>query len=272
MAGLVKQFTAFGTDAVGLERLLRLFQSIALVIASYPTLLLLTSPDASEKAQIATATMLFQLAGRLNIIRRTMRVFRFLGDFQHGWAVYTAQDKSLEMWCDVLGSSFWGMFGFIESLTLPDLMDVQNLEFFGPQRTEEMNSQAQVIWFAALYASALGSGIQILRTLAYRPVPQPLQVPSEDGQATEKDSTGLDDMRKERERLKQALQKKTSEEKSQITGLSISLLASVLDMAIPVSTLGWVNIDDGIVAGIMVVTTFLTSTGAWQRCGQSVGA
>jgi hypothetical protein len=270
---------------------LRLFQAIALVIAAYPPLLTLVTPLSPEFTLDASVGTYLQFGGRLNIIRRTMRLFRFLDSFQAAFAALggSGEAKGLGVWCDILAASFWGMFGFAESATLLDLLDVENLEVFGPDLTAEINYQAQMVWLLALCASALGSAVRIIQGLAYRPVPQsgafggtgedPAKAIDDSpsnatSNATEKELLKKDDVHSERERLrglaeKQKEQRKASEKKqgAELSRLTMRLTADVLDMVVPAATLGWIDVPPVLVGGIMVVTTILTAMDPWQRCG-----
>ncbi|KFA60503.1 hypothetical protein S40285_06908 [Stachybotrys chlorohalonatus IBT 40285] len=295
MVSVLEQFTAFGTDNVGLERLLRLLQSTALVLAAYPPLLELLFSFYPQLMHADAVATLFQLGGRLNLIRRTMRLFRFLDAFQSSWAASQTRGKSFEVWCDVLSRSFWGMFGLAESATLVDLMDIEHLEIFGADLTAEINYQAQMLWLLALYASALGSGTRILRTLAYRAVPQdgggygtgekPVQEAYSEknstsetvAQVADKESTAKEELEKERERLKDIVSKRKQERKAwslqvggQVVNLSVKLLADILDMVIPAATLGWIKVEPGFVGAVMFATTILTSIDPWRRCTEQV--
>ncbi|KAI9151940.1 hypothetical protein HJFPF1_09157 [Paramyrothecium foliicola] len=294
MPGIVEQFTLFNTDIVGLERTLRLLQSICLVIASYPQILIYFFPNDEESAYMFAVTTLFQLSGRLNVIRRTMRLFRFLDSFIAGWRAYTTKEKGSDAWLDIFSKSFWGMFQMVESITLPDLLDVEYLEIFGQERTVEMNNQAQILWFLALFCSASGSCIKLFRTLAYRAVPttgggygtgeEPAQASytakdekKSPAVAVEKETTKAAGLETEREKLKAVVEKRKAERKAmaaevggKVSDLVRGVAADVLDMAIPATALGWLDPDSGTIGSIMVVTTILTSIPTWKRYGREL--
>jgi hypothetical protein len=50
------------------------------------------------------------------------------------------------------------------------------------------------------------------------------------------------------------------------------LVADVLDLTIPGSIVGYINLDDGPVGLAMFITTILTGLEVWERCGVEVDA
>ncbi|KAF4595772.1 AoPex11B-like protein [Ophiocordyceps camponoti-floridani] len=113
MASITQQLTAFGTDIVGLERTLRLIQATILVITSYAPLLHLTTTPPHA---------LHHLQTRLNLTRRTVRLFWFLGSYQSG--------RESDGWPGVLARSALGSFGLLESATLLDLLGIEGVGFW----------------------------------------------------------------------------------------------------------------------------------------------
>lgn len=214
--------------------------------------------------------------------------------FSSGWRMYTAKEKGPDTWLDVLSKSFWGMFGMVESITLPDLLDVEYLEIFGQERTLEMNQQAQVFWLLALYASTASTGIKIIRSFAYRAVPktgggygmgeEPVKeaysekdAKKNPAKAAEKEAADEDKMKKEREQLKVIVEKRkeqrkteSSESGAQVKDLLLKLAADMLDMVIPATALGWLAPESGTIGSIMVITSILTSIDPWKRCGREM--
>ncbi|UNI18109.1 hypothetical protein JDV02_004400 [Purpureocillium takamizusanense] len=306
MVGIVEQFTAFGTDIVGLERLLRFVQSVFLILTSYPSLIaryLLPSRPAS--VHVSTETSLLELQSRLNLTRRAIRLFWFLGSFQAGWALYVADDgydnnrgggggggggKSLETWLDIIASSCFGMFGLVESATLVDLARVQGVALLGLGEASRLDAQAQTLWFAALYASALSSGVKLLRLLAHKPVPATGDAFAGVDELISGDGGGDDDEKREEDEKEKekttttgrvmtmaeqrALAKKRKDERkawmaevnAKAGALAMKLLADILDMVIPAWSLGWVEVHVGLVGVAMFCSTVLTSAAVWSRC------
>lgn len=282
--------------AVGLERLLRFIQSVFLILTSYPSLIatyLLPSRPASVHA--STATSLLELQSRLNLTRRAIRLFWFLGSFQAGWTLYVADSapsssgggssggvgKPLETWLDIIAASCFGMFGLVESATLVDLARVPGVALLGLGEARRLDAQAQTLWFVALYASALSSGVKLLRLLAHKPVPQTGEgfgvadaANGDEGDGNAKgEKTGSMTTAEQR-----ALAKKRKDERKEWmkevnakTGaLVMKLLADVLDLVIPASSLGWVKVHVGVIGIAMFCSTILTGAAVWNRCAKQL--
>ncbi|KAJ6438942.1 NADH dehydrogenase (ubiquinone) flavoprotein 1 [Purpureocillium lavendulum] len=274
--------------AVGLERLLRFVQSVFLILTSYPSLIaayLLPSRPASVHA--AAATSLRALQSRLNLTRRTIRLFWFLGSFQAGWALYVGDDaaaagagaggggdgvgKPLEAWLDILASSAFGMFGMLESATLVDLARVPGVALLGFDEAARLDAQAQTLWFLALYASALSSGVKLLKLYAHRPVPQTADGfggGGGDDKATKATTTTTTAALAKKRKDERAA--RTAEANAKARALGMKLLADVLDLVIPASSLGWVTVDVGVVGVAMLGSTVLTGAAVWNRCAKQL--
>ncbi|KND88677.1 hypothetical protein TOPH_06772 [Tolypocladium ophioglossoides CBS 100239] len=280
MAATFEHFVAFGTDIVGLERFLRFFQSIFLILTSYPSLIAdFLLPSYPPSVHVSTETSLRQLQSHLNLTRRTIRLFWFLGSFQSSWALYTApapDGKFIETWLDVLAQSAFGMFGLMESATLLDLARVDGVALFGADKAVRLDAEAQVLWLVALYASALGSGIRLLRLFACRPVPQ---TGEGFGTALEKEPGAApgDEAEKERVKMKELAQRRKEERKTWLKefndkagALGMKLLAEMLDLVIPATSIGWIKVDVGFVGVVMFCSTVLTGMAVWAKCGKQL--
>lgn len=239
---------------------------------------------------MSTETSLLQLQGRLNITRRWMRLFRFLEAYQGGWNLYLSENKSIETWLDIVSKTTMGMFGMLESITLPDLLGVDHLEIFGVKRTAKLNFDAQQFWFVALYASILSTAIKLVRIFAYRPVPptgggygtgekaiEKSGAIEDSAEAADANSTTEEKLQRERQRLKEIVEKRKKERKvrtadvaEQISALGLKLLADILDIVIPASAIGWIQFEPGLVGTAMFLSTIITGVQVWKRCRQEL--
>lgn len=252
-----------------------------MILTSYPLLIASILSSSPEAVHVSTETLLRQLQGRLNITRRWMRLFRFLEAFQAGWRLYLSEGKTLETWLDAHAKTCLGMFGMLESITLFDLLAVDHLEIFGAERAASMNVEAQRFWLVALYLSAMSSGVKLVRLFSQRPVP-----PTGDGfglgpepekegagekdvAAPEQEKSGLEKMkdRNRRKREQKAWEKKVQAE---MVALGMKLLGDVLDLVIPASIVGWVQVDPGMVGIAMFCSTIITGGVIWKRHGREI--
>ncbi|RSL53283.1 hypothetical protein CEP53_007809 [Fusarium sp. AF-6] len=296
MVDTYEHFVAFGTDLVGIERILRLFQATCSILICYPALLALFLPGASEKVQISKATGLGVLRGQLNVSRRFIRFFRFLDTLRVGWNLYVATgDKGLDGWLEVVSRTCFGIFGMMETMTLLDLCGIENLRIFSKEKYDEIDYQSQLFWFAGLYTSILVSIIRIFRLFSTRPAVVPAEsvsrIPTENAdeiisaekELSEKSDATKDggetkskgDLDKERERLKNIVTKRKAERRAWLQNLSRegfvlarSLFSDTLDMILPTTTVGWVKVDPGVVSLVMFLTTLSTGMAVWENVGR----
>ncbi|GAO13368.1 uncharacterized protein UV8b_00652 [Ustilaginoidea virens] len=277
MAGFFEQFVAFGTDIVGLERFMRFIQSVLSILSFYPrltplVLLLLLPPTGPARDAKTSELAMRELCSHLNLTRRAIRLFWCLGSFQSSWKAYAAPDKSAEAWLSIMADTLFGLFGMMESVTLPDLLPTAHLSVFGLQEAVRLDGQAQGLWLAALSCAILSSSVRIARAYAHRAVPATggglvAEVEDEKRQAGEGDgaakAAALEKRREEREAAAQEFGGK-------IKSLTVKLAAEVLDLVIPASTTGLAKFDPGTVSIAMLLSTILTGRIVWERCGRAI--
>ncbi|PHH65989.1 hypothetical protein CDD81_937 [Ophiocordyceps australis] len=248
---------AFGTDIYGLERALRLVQSLILF--------LVCSPIVPSALGLPTSGLL-QLLSHLNLTRRTMRLFWFLGSFQDSYRVYTNKDG---VWLDALASSTFGLFGALESLTLLDLAEVPGVHLLGLSLAERLDAEAQVLWLVALCASVGGN---VSRMGAWR---------TGRGAAGTKEAEAEDEGADKESRAEHEAQsvadteQRVARPQPRADGyrqLVVKTLADALDLVIPLTTLGWIQMHTSLVALAMLCSTVLSVTVIWNRCRQQLQA
>lgn len=189
----------------------------------------------------------------------------------------STESKAIEDCLDILTASTLGIFGLLESATLPDLLGIDNVVIFGPERTKSLNIQAQVFWFVALYASVVSCGIKLFRVFAYRAVPsQDLEFDDDEkeqdaaeGEKVKKGGSGGSAKSKAAQKKKQQQMEErkaaAAEARDKVSGLTMKMLADSLDMVLPAVICGWVDFHPGHVGIAMLVSTFISSKLAWKR-------
>ncbi|KAF4833086.1 hypothetical protein CGCSCA4_v013465 [Colletotrichum siamense] len=293
------QFVAFGSDSAGLERILRGLQSLTAILTTYPFLLALLPAAGLPLDPALALAALGPLKGHLNLTRRFIRFFWFLNSFGASYNLYTAAPsqgpgagKGAEVWLDILRFTLLGLYGGLESLTLPDLLGVPGLAPFGAARTKALNVEAQRFWFLALACGIAANVVRMTKAFAYAPVPQhgegygTGQSPAVDtdnlgAKEEKKEGEGEEpekmDLNAERQRLKalvvkrrEGMRKWRRQVAFKVKTLGRKVVSDTLDCLIPGVILGWVNIGPGAVGIAMLVTTVLTSSDIWERCGADV--
>ncbi|TQV94931.1 AoPex11B-like protein [Cordyceps javanica] len=292
MAKTVETFIAFGADIFALERMMRLLQGIAMILTSYTGLIALAQPSSSAAHHLATRVTLVALQDWLNVTRRSLRTFWFLRAFQGSYAQYRAATggggggssvAGVEDLLDVVAGSLLGIFGLLETITLPDMMRIPGLAVFGADETRRLNVQAQMFWFLALLAAVLGSGVRVFRAFAERAVPAGddfgagLEEEEEKDEADAKSgggrkgekgpSTRKRDAERKRKQDKAEAARKT---RAQISALTLKIASDTLDMVIPANVCGWSNFHPGQVGAAMAITSLITLRSHWERCGRAV--
>ncbi|KAJ4155355.1 hypothetical protein LMH87_000606 [Akanthomyces muscarius] len=284
MARTVETFIALGADIFALERLMRLLQAVGMIFTSYTGLIALAQPSRSAAQHLAARLTLVSLQDWLNVTRRSMRTFWFLRAFQGSYAQYTATTagpRGIEDLLDVVAGSLLGVFGLLETATLPDMLRIPGLAVFGPDETRRLNVQAQMCWFAALLAMVLSSGVKILRLLAERAVPASADFGAEaedeksggggGGGGSEKDGLVKREKKRQAERKrKQDKEEAARKTNAQIAALTLKMVNDALDMVIPANICGWSSFHPGQVGVAMAVTSLITLKGHWERCGRAL--
>ncbi|KAF1734102.1 hypothetical protein CRV24_005637 [Beauveria bassiana] len=288
MAKTVETFIAFGADIFALERMMRLLQAIALILTSYTSLLaLLQPPSAGAAAQhLATRATLLALQDWLNVTRRSLRTFWFLRAFDSSYARFRRQAGPLlgaEALLDVVAGSLLGVFGLLETATLPDMLGIPGLAVFGPDAARRLNEQAQLCWLLALLAAVLAAGVRVCQLWAERAVPAAADFgegkeAEEEEEEEEDEKGGRDDLVKKKKKKKRGVQEKRRRDKeeaarktkAEIAALTVNMVNDTLDMVIPANFCGWSNFHPGQVGVAMAITSLITLRGHWERCGRAV--
>ncbi|ATY66157.1 hypothetical protein A9K55_001754 [Cordyceps militaris] len=275
MARTVATFIALGADIFALERMMRLLQAVGLILTSYAGLIALAQPSHLAAQHLATHHTLLALQDWLNVTRRSLRTFWFLRAFEGSYAQYQAAAGGLgvEDLLDVVAGSLLGLFGLLETATLPDLTRVPGLAVFGPEHTRRLNMQAQALWFLALLAGVLSAAVRVVRLLAERAVPRPADFGVE-GDRREKSGGGSKEglaRKREAERRRRVDKKEAARKRrAQISALALKIVNDTLDMVIPANICGWSSFHPGQVGIAMAITSLITLRGHWQRCARAL--
>ncbi|KAH0491478.1 hypothetical protein TgHK011_002908 [Trichoderma gracile] len=283
MASL-RHFIVFGTDSAGLERSLRFLQALVTLIATYPTaqlaaLLRLTSISAN----VPPPASFLQLSSKVNLTRRLLRLFRFLEQFKLGWDFYASGVLDLDTWLDVVGKTCLGIFGMLESVTLLDLLEIDQLEVFGAEQTASLNYQAQYFWLIGLCISLFRSGTRLLhllgnRTLSSSPSSSRNVGEKESSQTQREHENGGEVSSKQdvvaAQRAPDNIQEKVSEPATKsgdtVSSLLVKVLADALDLLLPATAVGLVQLDSAAIATAMIISTIITANDVWVRCGKEM--
>lgn len=185
------------------------------------------------------------------------------------------QDPPSEAWLDIFSRMFNGMYLLLEALTLVDALRLPGLSLFGVYWSTVLHVEGQRFWLFALVCGFASGVIKIIKLVAYAPVPQ-----TGEGYGTGDKSSaeGMADWERERARLRGIVAARKESRRAWRTQLKTTgrdlmtrCVADLLDVVVPGSVVGWVHVQPGTVGGVMVVTTWLTGMGIWEKCGREIG-
>ncbi|KAF2719790.1 hypothetical protein K431DRAFT_313888 [Polychaeton citri CBS 116435] len=295
----LEQLIAFTTDSVGLERILRFFQAIVLILSSYPPAFgfLLQGPYPGfykHSSPMVTQAILASIYQRLGQARRYFRVFRFLPAFHAASQMYLLTSGShpgnvsevwpiqrMQEWIQVLGHSFNGLWLLLDASTVIDALEIDGLQFWGPELQHMVNIEAQRFWLFSLVCGVFVGLLEIHKLMACSPGPltgiskvrgnAERRYPAASSEKTFEHATTrlmISGDKCEPQSAQEDAQR--LEIRSRLRVIGRAIIANAIDIILPGSVIGWIQIYPGFMGLGMLTTTVLTSTDAWERCGRKV--
>ncbi|RYP19575.1 hypothetical protein DL765_003302 [Monosporascus sp. GIB2] len=302
---------------IGLERTLRLFQAVAQILSSYTLpfnllIHLLTLSTEKPPSPASTHVILLALRQRFALARRFLRLFRFLESFSAAQKLYLSAASTAaegpgdskapprlgdtgidaEVWLDIFGRTFNGMYLLLEASTIVDALEIDGLAVWAPETGRRVSVEAQRFWLFALVCGVLAGLARIIKVLAHAPVPSTGEgylrgTAGENGEVAGavpegKDQEGKAEAEKDLKNQERASQWHVAEEKqktrelswreaqAKVRGLTCSVMANALDIALPGTAVGWLDLETGTVGVAMFITSILTGWDVWERCGREV--
>lgn len=209
-------------------------------------------------------------------------------------------------WLDILGRTFNGMYLLLEASTTADALAIDGLALWAPETARRLALEAQRFWLFALVCGVLAGSLRAVKVLAYTPVPVPgpattgagsggaLGAASEDRDTIQDSTTGEKgeggegrdgdgdgdekwDLQREQARLRGLASERRKarvlwrrDVQAKIRRLGRGVVANALDVALPGTAVGWLDLEPGTVGVAMLVTSILTGLEVWERCGREV--
>lgn len=216
---------------------------------------------------------LAELSSRIGLVRRFIRLFRFLDAFSDSYRTFTdltepAGKKGVtsasttvytEKTLDGLASTFNGMYLLLEAATIVDALGIQGLTVLGAELALATKIEAQRCWFLALVFGALSCVLKLSKA-------QKVARPVSEKAVDEKDDAGKDGKRRDVE-----AKSHVSRRNSQQVRLSRKLMTCLLDLPLPGSIVGWIPASPGTLGLLMLTTSVLSGVDVWERCGRDIG-
>lgn len=183
------------------------------------------------------------------------------------------------MWLDAIGKTSLGLFGMVETLTLVDLLGIEGVQVFGPERSREIDAQSQYFWFFGLAASVLVSMIRLSKVnvvvppAVAKPKPSKTVAEKSDEKTTTDEKKDLKDKDAKEQEAKDKAAKDADEKKrlkevaAKKKVLLRAIVSDVVDMLLPGSAIGVFKISGASVSSAMFFTTLTTGWAAWDRIG-----
>jgi len=221
----LKQSIRFTTDAGGLERMLRLLQALAQILAA--------STAVAEEAKVW-----LHLRMQFALGRRYFRFFKFLDCWAVAYDARPAWDGSALLGTLEFGKwSCMGLYLFLESCTILDAMGVWTSAW-----ASTCLVTANKYWFYALAFSILRAVLEIF-------VIEP---------RTPKAIESLQAAKKDDEKLRRVDIEKRERVRRR-------LVADSFDLLIPGSVTGWIPTSPATVGYATVISTLLTAKDIWDK-------
>ncbi|KAM7185962.1 hypothetical protein V8F33_012089 [Rhypophila sp. PSN 637] len=272
-----------------------------------PSILFSTAGSSVEKSCVATTELIHSLLSIPTLLalrssfalgRRFFRVGRFLDSFRSAWKLFTSPSsnsglllQTLQIYLAIFSSSFSGIYLLLETLHFPEVLlaaaaapsassshdDVvgerQLTTLWGPDLARTLHVEGQRFWFFALVCGVAAGVVKLINLWALRRA----VLSSSSGSAGQNlnltSSLGSDSAEGEKKKgdIEKARKDQASREREEfrVTSRRIGrrVIADLLDLALPGTVVGWVEMGSGMVGVCMLGSTWLTGLEVWERCG-----
>lgn len=263
----------------GLERLLRGFQSLLLICLGFDKIVLVILAVAAKHDEVEVSAHLAALAllkSKVNITRRVLRTFKFLEFSASATRKTLSKKQSLETYVEILFATFMAGFCLLETMTIPDLLGIPELQVWGVEMTGMLNLEAQRLWFLALACNVVCGYARLNRLSKGLPTTVVFGEKSENTQGNPQESRAhvKPEANEDQDRRADAGVTTTcttlETTQHQIWNIKRRILSDCMDMILPCAALGWISIGTGRLGLVMLFTSFLTGLEVWERCGQQL--
>ncbi|KAJ5651446.1 uncharacterized protein N7484_005169 [Penicillium longicatenatum] len=227
------KLTRFVNNGAGLEKTLRMIQSVAQIAAVFTV--------GSTAVQLTTAKL------QLALTRRFFRFFGFLQSFERvSTLLSNGGIGSVAGWIDLAKWTCFSLYFVLEDLTILHAMGVYAVPW-----EEQVMREANTFWFYAISLSILGSVYALLFSGA-----SGQKAKSKDGKKNINEKNGKTE--------------KVGKAEKPAPGVNASALMKDLvvdgcDILLPVTLLGWYHPGDLVVGGTMALSTWLTGSSIWAQ-------
>ncbi|KAH7319597.1 peroxisomal biogenesis factor 11 [Stachybotrys elegans] len=260
----LRRFIKFSTDAYGLERILRLFQAClglaaAYILPNWSSLLLLSSIFRPLNIP-GSLVILARLQSQIGIIRRTIRVFRFLDAFLAAYTLSTSTSTlSLTVSLDIFSNMSNGMYLLLETITIIDALNIPGLCIWEAGYSNVLRMEAQRSWLLALVSGGLAAAIRLAHARAER---QAILTKKALLDKEDKDESGE---KEKQTKIAEQQALKLQQLNMQTQALGRKIIANMIDILLPGSVIGWTPVSPGTVSLATFITTFITGYDVWVK-------
>ncbi|RDW77955.1 hypothetical protein BP5796_05807 [Coleophoma crateriformis] len=238
MVNIILRTSKFVNDAAGLEKTLRLLQSLSLIIAA----------NVVQPAGWNQAKKQFALG------RRYLRFTKFIDCFNTAYSAFSAPGSEKSGVVVLLEVGKWsclGIYLLLESFTIMDAMGIWSTTW-----APKLFKEAMKFWFYSLTCSLVLS-LNSMKTLYMRPL---VEIQAKKGSGDER----IDEKsEKSEESAKIELAKKQWYGERQV--LMKKVIMDSCDLFIPATAVGWVVMRPDLLGMIMVTGTLLGCIDIWNR-------
>ncbi|RDW85207.1 hypothetical protein BP6252_02797 [Coleophoma cylindrospora] len=245
MANIMLRTSKFTNDAAGLEKTLRLLQSLSLIIAA----------NVVQPAGWNQAKKQFALG------RRYLRFTKFIDCFNTAYSAFSAPGSEKSGVVVLLEVGKWsclGIYLLLESFTIMDAMGIWSTTW-----APKLFNEAMKFWFYSLTCSLVLS-LNSMKTLYMQPLEIEAKKGSGDEKTEKKTGKKVDEKPEKSEKAaKVELAKKQWYGERQV--LMKKVIIDSCDLFIPATAVGWVVMRQDLLGMIMVTGTLLGCIDIWNR-------
>ncbi|KAL2197897.1 hypothetical protein P885DRAFT_76605 [Corynascus similis CBS 632.67] len=303
--GVFEHFVRVGTDAYGIERLLRLLQAATTILLHFPSVfhlfllfvpfptfpfLNVTTPGniiSSHSSTTTTTTNLTVLRKRLATLRQPLRFFRFLDSFAAAWSVLSSLQQQPQLPTPQPQHTGREKHGIRQTGNAATEATGGGSRVAVIEKWLDFGNKSFTGMYLLLESAVFVEAVLDVPGLRVWPSPEAVAALVVDGQrfwfaglvcgivgamvrlARPSSSCRVEVKEGEQKDEKEG-REDTMKDRAARKKVVRRLIADVMDLAVPGSVVGWVPLAPGYVALLMLGSTVLTGMEVWERCGREL--
>ncbi|KAK4249391.1 hypothetical protein C7999DRAFT_12764 [Corynascus novoguineensis] len=302
--GVFEHFVRVGTDAYGIERLLRLLQAATTILLHFPSVFHLfllfvpfptfpflnvtTTGHIISSHSSTTTTTLTVLRKRLATLRQPLRFFRFLDSFAAAWSVLSSLQQQPQLPTPQPQHTGSGKHGIRQTGNAATEAAGGGSRVAVVEKWLDFGNKSFTGMYLLLESAVFVEVVLDVPGLRVWPSPEAVAALVVDGQrfwfaglvcgiigamvrlARSGSGCRVEVKGGEKRDEKEDDREDTVKDRAARKKVVRRLIADVMDLAVPGSVVGWVPLAPGYVALLMLGSTILRGMEVWERCGREL--